>query len=138
LPTPRQAWQISNVIGQDMDELTPVEKLISLLLNEATTKGATEVIFSPDINPKLIDLKFKISEKWIDQDKPPKLFWKYMKNLFSMWSGHEYWKKESLKGKINRFELYQDWDLEINQDKTIITLKPITKADASNPPSPDR
>jgi type II secretory ATPase GspE/PulE/Tfp pilus assembly ATPase PilB-like protein len=108
------------------DDISPMEKLLALILNEATKKHASDIAVHTD--EKKCYVAYKISGEWIDQERPPQYLWDQIRNLYMTMAGVEYWQKGILKGLIKQEDILQEWDFEISEDHKKLKFKPRTKA----------
>ena len=119
-----------SIIDDDcLDELlqedkSPIEKLVALILNEATKNYASEIVFRSDGQKCYVS--YKISGELIDQERPPQYLFPQIRNLYMRMAGLEYWQQGEMRGEINQEDILQKWDFEISEDHNILKFKPRT------------
>ncbi len=111
-----------------MEEISPIEKIAALILNQAAEMKSQAVLLDKNGNAKSIILKFKLAGHWrMDFDRPPKYLWSNLRNVYLLWAGADYWKKGAFSGIIRQHFIIQEWSLNVSESHDVLEFKPIAK-----------
>jgi hypothetical protein len=116
--------QYKHIRGGIMADMTPIERLANIILNQATAQKVQAVLLDENAKGKSILLKYNIAGHWRKMESPPRFLWGNLRNVYLLWAGFEFWHKGAFSGIIKRDDIVQAWSLKVSEAHDKLEFNP--------------